>query len=318
MDVEKFYKLHELLRNRRTISPMAEILSCLECSESSAKRAIKFMRNNLGAPIEYDREYRGYRYSNESYELPGLWFSVEELLALVSLQKLLAELGPGLLDQQLAPLKPRIEKLLVSKHLSLNAMQRIRLLPIAARIPDGALFQTVAGAVLNQLKLEIWYHARGSNAETMRTISPQRLAHYRDNWYLDAWCHQRNALRSFALDRIRHAKVLVATAQIVTEETLDAHYAAGYGIFAGVAQHLAILRFTPARARWVADERWHPQQQGEWLADGAFQLQIPYADHRELMMDIMRHLPEVEVIAPNELKQEMIRHLQSALKTHIA
>ncbi|MDP3678776.1 MAG: WYL domain-containing protein, partial [Methylotenera sp.] len=263
------------------------------------------MRNNLGAPIEYDREYRGYRYSKESYELPGLWFSVEELLALVSLQKLLAELGPGLLDQQLAPLKPRIEKLLVSKHLSSNAMQRIRLLPIAARIPDGALFQKVAGAVLNQLRLEIQYHARGSNTEAMRMVSPQRLAHYRDNWYLDAWCHQRNALRSFALDRIRHAKVLDATAQIVTEETLDAHYAAGYGIFAGAAQHLAILRFTPARARWVADERWHPQQQGEWLADGAFQLQIPYADHRELMMDIMRHLPEVEVIAPNELKQEM-------------
>lgn len=318
MDVEKFYKLHELLRNRRTVSPMVEIVSCLDCSESSAKRAIKFMRNNLGAPIEYDREYRGYRYSKESYELPGLWFSVEELLALVSLQKLLAELGPGLLDQQLAPLKPRIEKLLVSKHLSSNAMQRIRLLPIAARISDGALFQTVAGAVLNQLRLEIQYHARGSNTEAMRTISPQRLAHYRDNWYLDAWCHQRNALRSFALDRIRHAKVLDATAQIVTEETLDAHYAAGYGIFAGAAQHLAILRFTPARARWVADERWHPQQQGEWLADGAFQLQIPYADHRELMMDIMRHLPEVEVIAPNELKQEMIRRLQLALKTHIA
>ncbi|PKO46743.1 MAG: transcriptional regulator [Betaproteobacteria bacterium HGW-Betaproteobacteria-22] len=318
MDVEKFYKLHELLRNHRTASPMVEIMNCLDCSESTAKRAINFMRNNLDAPIEYDREYRGYRYSKDSYELPGLWFSVEELLALVSLQKLLAELGPGLLDQQLAPLKLRIEKLLVSKHLSSNAMQRIKLLPIAARIPDGALFQVIASTVLNRRRLEISYHARGTDTEAVRIVSPQRLAHYRDNWYLDAWCHQRNALRSFALDRIRHAKVLDATAQIVTEETLDAHYAAGYGIFAGAAAHIAILRFTPARARWVADERWHPQQQGEWLADGAFQLQIPYADHRELMMDIMRHLPEVEVIAPKELKQEMIQRLQSALKTHIA
>jgi predicted DNA-binding transcriptional regulator YafY len=316
MDVEKFYKLHELLRNRRTVSPMVEIMSCLDCSESTAKRTIKFMRSNLDAPIEYDRQYQGYRYSKDSYELPGLWFSAEELLALVTLQKLLTELGSGLLDQQLSPLKPRIQKLLASKHLSLNAMQRIRLLPIAARIPDSVLFQTVAGAVLNQLRLEIQYHTRGSDTEAIRTISPQRLAHYRDNWYLDAWCHQRNALRSFALDRIRQAKVLDKPAQDVSEETLDAHYAAGYGIFAGVAQHLAILRFTPARARWVADERWHPQQQGEWLADGAFQLQIPYADHRELIMDIMRHLPEVEVIAPNELKQEMTERLQTALKIH--
>lgn len=317
MDVEKIYKLHELLHGRRTVLPMVEIANRLVCSESTAKRAIKFMRNNLDSPIEYDREYRGYRYSKDSYELPGLWFSVEELLALVSLQKLLAELGPGLLDQQLAPLKPRIEKLLASKHLSSSAMQRIRLLPIAARIPDSELFQIIASAVLNRLRLEIRYHARGSDTEAIRMVSPQRLAHYRDNWYLDVWCHQRNALRSFALDRIRQAKVLDTPVQDVTEETLDAHYAAGYGIFAGAAQHLAILRFTPARARWVADERWHPQQQGEWLADGSFLLQIPYADHRELIMDIMRHLPEVEVITPKELKQEIIQRLQAALKIHL-
>lgn len=194
MDVEKIYKLHELLHGRRTVLPMVEIANRLDCSVSSVKRAIKFMRNNLDSPIEYDREYRGYRYSKGSYELPGLWFSVEELLALVSLQKLLAELGPGLLDQQLAPLKPRIEKLLASKHLSSSAMQRIRLLPIAARIPDSALFQVIASAVLNRLRLEIRYHdwwkqptsrpqrARGLKPDIDTAISSSGMS--RPSWVL--------------------------------------------------------------------------------------------------------------------------------------
>jgi hypothetical protein len=56
---------------------------------------------------------------------------------------------------------------------------------------------------------------------------------------------------------------------------LDAHFAASYGIFAGAASQTAVLRFTAERARWVADEQWHPQQQGGFLADGRFELRIP-------------------------------------------
>jgi predicted DNA-binding transcriptional regulator YafY len=148
----------------------------------------------------------------------------------------------------------------------------------------------------------------------MRIVSPQRLAHYRDNWYLDAWCHSRQALRSFAVDRIRRVKVLDTPADNIPEIQLDAHFADGYGIFAGAAKHTAILRFTPQRARWVADERWHPQQQGRFLDDGAYELQIPYADSRELVMDILRHVPEVEVVAPEELRQEIRARLIAALE----
>jgi predicted DNA-binding transcriptional regulator YafY len=314
MEAHKIYQLHGLLRGRRTVTSLALIMEHLECSRATAGRVIRKMRDSLQAPIDYDREYKGYRYGNDRYELPGLWFSAEEILALLSMQKLLAEVGAGLLDAQLNPLRQRIEKLLESKHLGGGETHRIRLLPIAARIPDSALFQTVAGALLQRRQLEITYHARGDNAEVVRIVSPQRLAHYRDNWYLDAWCHSRQALRSFAVDRIRHVKMLDPPADNVPEPELDAHFADGYGIFSGAAKHTAILRFTPERARWVAEERWHPQQQGQWLETGEYQLAIPYADPRELIMDILRHVPEVEVVAPEELRQEVRVRLSAALE----
>jgi predicted DNA-binding transcriptional regulator YafY len=120
------------------------------------------------------------------------------------------------------------------------------------------------------------------------------LAHYRGNWYLDAWCHQRDALRSFAIDRIRNAQPLEDTARNIPEVDLDRHFADGYGIFAGVSQHVAVLRFSPERARWVAEECWHPEQKFQWLENGTYELRIPYADPRELVMDILRHVPDVE------------------------
>lgn len=312
--LHKIYELHHLLSGRRTVVPISEIIRVLECSRATAFRAIAELRDYLQAPIEYDREYQGYRYGDDRYELPGLWFSAEEILALLSMQKLLSQLGPSLLDAQLAPMRKRIQFLLESEHLGGSETHRIRMLPIAARISDCAQFQSVASALLQRRQIEISYHARGSDTQKARCVSPQRLAHYRDNWYLDAWCHQRNALRTFALDRIREARVLDTPADDIPEDQLDGHFASGYGIFAGAARHTAILRFTAQRARWVADERWHPQQQGRWLEGGEYELQIPYADPRELAMDILRHIPDVEVIAPEELRLEIYARLKAGLE----
>ena len=94
---------------------------------------------------------------------------------------------------------------------------------------------------------------------------------------------------------------------------LDEHLASSYGIFAGRANKSAVLRFSAERSRWVADERWHPSQVGQYLTDGRYELRIPYRDERELVMDILRHGPEVEVVAPQILREELERQLRAAL-----
>jgi predicted DNA-binding transcriptional regulator YafY len=310
--LQRLYRLHGILKGRRYPVPRQALLDELACSSASLTRLIAELRDLLGAPIEYEREAGGYRYSHDSFELPGLWFTPGELTALFTAQKLLAEAQPGLLDSQLAPLRGRIEAILAQEHLGAGELgRRVRILRMAARPPDTAIFQTVAGATARRRRLKLRYHARDNDAVSERPVSPQRLIHYRDNWYLDAWCHQRNALRSFALDRIRAALALDSPALDIPDADLDAHFAGSYGIFAGAPTHTATLRFTPERARWVAEERWHPRQQGRWLEDGRFELAIPYADPRELIMDILKYGPDVEVVAPDELRAEVARRLQA-------
>jgi predicted DNA-binding transcriptional regulator YafY len=79
----------------------------------------------------------------------------------------------------------------------------------------------------------------------------------------------------------------------------------GYGIFSGRKLQHAKLRFTPERARWVSQETWHPKQKGSFDADGAWLLEFPYADHRELIMDILKFGADVEVLAPPDLRQRV-------------
>src|SRR5690606_11374137 len=205
-----------------------------------------------------------------AYELPGLWFSAAELQALITFRHLLANLGPGLLEEHLAPFSARIEQLIRHRRLSLDeAPRRIRLLGSVGRAP-GAAFQTVAGTVLQRRRLTFDYHSRSRDQHTEREVSPQRLAHYRDNWYLDAWDHGRKALRTFAVDRISQARATEESARDIPERELDRHLASAYGIFGGTANKLAVLRFSAERARWVADERWHPDQSGQFRTDGSY------------------------------------------------
>ena len=314
---DRIFALHQLLSSHRNPVSRQLIEQKLECSRATAKRIVENMRDYLNAPIEYDRARNGYYYARSSeygemYELPGVWFNASELHALLSVQLLLEEMQPGLLEQQLAPLKNQIEALLKAQHSGADQIsRRIRILRAASR-PPGEFFQTVAGALAQRQRLAVTYFKRGEAQLSEREISPQRLLHYRDNWYLEAWCHLRAGLRTFALDSIRDARMLETAAEEIGAQSLHDYSAATYGIFAGNAERTAVLRFRPERARWVAAEQWHPNQQSHWLGDGRYELKIPYSQTPELVMDILKYGPDVEVVEPKALRELVGERLRLA------
>lgn len=308
---EHVYRLHRLLKHSRYPVTFTRVQEELECSRATTKRVLAYLRDVLSAPIETSREPRGYRYTDAAYELPGFWFSPEELQGLLTLQQLLASFQPGLLDDALASLRGRIDQILKSQGLSADNAARIRLLRAAAR-PAGRAFAEVAAAVLQRRRLHIDYLSRARRDVSSRDISPQRLVHYRDNWYVDAWCHQSDGLRTFALDCIQSARLLGDTAQEIDEDRLNLELSGSYGIFAGAPTATAVLRFTPERARWVSAEQWHPHQQGVWTADGSYELSLPYHRNEELIMDILRYDPDVEVVAPASLRIAVAQRLEKS------
>jgi predicted DNA-binding transcriptional regulator YafY len=314
---DRIYELHHVLSGRRTPLAIEDLMQRLECSRPSVYRLLRVLRDYLGAPVRFDKELEGYFYDRTAgggaYELPGLWFNARELQALVVFERMLESLEPGLLADHLKPLAERIGELVNHRRLGLTeAARRIRVLAMSAR-PVGEHFRTLASATLQRRRLRIVYRSRGRDRVSEREVSPQHLVHYRDNWYLDAWCHASRKLRTFSVDRVKSAVESPDAAQDVPERELTEHFASSYGIFAGKANKLAVLRFTPVRARWVADERWHPQQVGQFQTDGSYELRIPYRDERELAMDILRHGPEVEVLAPESLRKSVVAALGAAL-----
>jgi len=314
--VERLYHLHNILSQRRTPISRQDLMERLECSQATLYRLVAELRDFLGAPIEQNKDNRGFYYDrsyDQPFELPGIWISPAELQALLTARQVLGNVQPGLLEGELQSLQGRISSLLQQKGVDEEEVQsRIHIQSVAGRAVPEHLFQDVMGALLGRQKLHIKYHGRRKDDVSERTISPQRLTQYRNSWYLDAWCHKAQALRSFSLERLAEQALLDEAAKEVSEKDMAGHYDSSYGIFSGPAEHTAKLRFTAEMSRWVAEEQWHPDQKGSYDADGAWHLELPFSSARELVMDILRYGPEVQVESPDFLRDAV---LESAQKT---
>lgn len=314
---ERFYRIQNLLRRRRVVTKQ-QFVDDLEVSLATFKRDIAYLRDRMHAPIVYDREAGGYRFDTsvadrELWQLPGLWFTADELQALLTMDRLIGELQPGVLSELVGPLRQRLKELLGSGcHQADEVARRIRILPMGSRKVEFTHFRALSTALLSRRRLRLRHLRRQDGQVLEREVSPQRLVHYRDNWYLDAWCHKRQALRTFGVDAIESAVVSEKEAKDVAEDTLERHYASGYGIFAGGDTQEAVLLFGAERARWVSREIWHPRQDGKMQLDGTYLLRLPYSQEPELVMDILKYGPDVQVLAPDSLRDAVATKLKAA------
>ena len=222
---ERFYKIDQKKKKKIVVSIEA-FLDDLGVSLATFKRDLEYMRERLHAPILWDRDAGGYRYTQPdplapTFALPGLWFNSGEVHALITMQQLLSNLEPGLLAGHIKPLQARLNALLESQdHSAAEVETRFRIVHAARRQVTHQYFELVATATLSRKRLKVSHYSRETGEETERVISPQQLVYYRDNWYVDSWCHLRNGIRSFSIDAITNAEILKEKTKEVSRSKL--------------------------------------------------------------------------------------------------
>lgn len=312
------HQIDQLLHNHRVVS-LQTFLDTLEVSLATFKRDLEFMRDQLNAPIVFDRELGGYRFDKTTqegprYELPGLWLSGTEAFALLTAHELLEGIEPGLLGPHIAPIKSRILALLADENISPNTVaSKVRLTQKMRRQVNAKFFSQIAHATLSEKRVVIRHFNRHTKEHTDREISPLRLTHYRDNWYVDAYCHTKQGIRSFGVDAIEHVQLLQTPIKKVSAKQLDEALGAGYGIFRGTQKQTAELALSPHRAQWSSRIIWHEKQKTWWSDDGWFHVTFPFTDDREVISDILALLPDVKVIGPVSLKKKLSEVLEQSL-----
>ncbi|MBN1827601.1 MAG: WYL domain-containing protein [Deltaproteobacteria bacterium] len=277
-----------------------------ELSRKQTQRDIEFLRNRLNAPLVYEPAKRGYRYSDDSFQLPPLYATERQLLTLLMARHLL-KTGGGRLERDIGFFADSLFYAVADRRITPARLDRLFSASWSGNAPaEAEIFRPVLSALTQERTLQIRYSSPASEDCTERVVEPHHLQYYQGSWLLLAWCRTASDWRKFYLSRMESASILKDAFAPRSSEDWRQHIEGAFGIYqTGVIRQVR-LRFRPARAKWIREQYWHENQRMTLLPNGSLELSLPVADFREIRLRVLQYGADVEVLEPEELR-DMIK-----------
>ena len=138
-------------------------------------------------------------------------------------------------------------------------------------------------------------------------MRPYFLIFWQGEPYLITFCEWRQAIRTFALGRIRQYQVLPGDRAYVPPDDfdVDAYLARGLHLRHDDEMVKVRVRFSAYQARWIRERRYHPSQQIAEQPDGSLILSMEVAGTEEVRRWLLGYGAEVEALEPASLREEM-------------
>lgn len=300
----KFDSLISIL-NKLDRGGKVTIRALMEDLEVSERTAYRYMQTLQGAfPISYDKKKKSYVF-DEGYSLRKPEFSVQETLAFAFAKKFLSNFGTGM-EKSLAGIEEKISQKRsdLPKHIILSA-----------NVPQETenYLSVIHQAIHNYQKILISYKALYSNEETKRVVDPYYLFFLDGFWHLRGYCNLREDYRTFALDRIASLNILdrhFLPKKISPEDELSGSF--GAHIDGDPVE--VVLRFDAKIKTYVMRKKWHQSQKIIHLDDGRLEMRFHVNGTEGIKWWIYQWLPYLEVVAPEELRDEVQHDLKEAMK----
>ncbi len=312
LNLERFMWFHSRVKSEKYPNSR-DLCDKFEISPRTAQRTIEFMRDRIQAPLEYDFKNKGYYYHDKSYELPSLWFNEDSIVALSLAVRLASSIPDIDTKNKLCSLLEEIfSRQSTDGSLSFQEIsEKISVKNIEYAKVDEKFFTSIVTSLFRKYPLSISYYSPHSNKETERTILPLHLIQYMGSWHVIAFCSLRNAMRDFALSRIR--SINLSDDKILLPNDLPpikAFTRKHFGIIQGGKTQNVCLQFSPSVSAWIQEQIWHPEQKMTVKKDGSLLLQFKAADFKELIKRILSHGSHVRVVTPKSLLKEVRAEIQ--------
>jgi len=299
---ERFVWFDDKVR-AKTFPNATKLSRQFEVSGKTAQRDIEFMRDRLNCPLVYDETRKGYYYEDETFSLPLIHLSSAELSALLIARKILQGISGEYISTELSLIIDKITTILKKHVASADVVDDAFSLQFVEYSPvPEAVFKAVLEGCLKRRSLSFTYTSPLRNEKRARTVDPYHLFNYMGTWHLIAYCHVRRDIRDFNLFRISDIHLLEDT--FIMQQGFDVrkYFGSAFGLYKGSKTQLVTLRFSPVKARWIKGQIWHKDQKEKTMKDGSLELTFPVANYSEVMMEILKHGPDVEVMKPKDLR----------------
>jgi predicted DNA-binding transcriptional regulator YafY len=256
----RIYKIDEMIASGNFPSTR-KIAKAYVTSASSISRDIDFMKNSLGAPIEYSALHRGYYYSEKTFRLPGSFTTVENIQALGMVKTLLSLYRDTPLYATARNLLESITAPLIDQKNPNLYENRIVVPPVAASPVDPAMWNVITAGLRDNCVISFMYQGMYDEDYMPRRVRPYQLLFDAGIWHLYGFAEERKALRLFTLSRIKDP--VLTTLKFTLPVDFDYCSRAdgsNFGIFSGEKKYRFSVAFYDEAQFWVRERKWAADQ----------------------------------------------------------
>jgi predicted DNA-binding transcriptional regulator YafY len=289
-----------------------------EVSDKTIQRDLEYMRTMLDAPLAYDARQRGYFYTEESFHLPAIALNDSDLFAVFLAGKVLKQYENTPIYERLTSLFAKIADSLPEK-ITIDPAQlndRFSFFVSPHSMIAEQVWETVFSGLRTFRSLEIDYAKPGAADSTPRTIDPYHVISFQGEWYVIAFCHSRQAIRTFALSRIRQARLadhhFIVPADFDFQQTTRDRF----GVQWSSRKFAVRIWFSPLAAPYVRERQWQEGQEIVENSDASIIMSFTVSHLQEVKRWVLSWGGMARVLAPPELADEIKKELSQALSNY--
>ena len=186
-------------------------------------------------------------------------------------------------------------------------------------IPSGHKYLTrTMEAMMDRKELLLEYRKYSRDESESLHIHPYGVKEFAKRWYVVAWCVERNALRTYGMDRILSLEETGATFRLPKDFDLAAQFVFSYGPYLpeGRKPELIRLKAFGTEAAFLQDLPLHPSQTLVEQGDGYSVFRLYLIPTANLVMDLCRHGARIEVLEPASLREAVCKELKETLSLY--
>jgi len=298
----------------------AKLAEHFSVSTSTAHHDIETLREELGAPLVYNAREHGFSYDNGGYELPlpdGVAAKAppaaegklsEGELVLVVAAEMIAK------QHRTAPFAEVIQRAFEKVTASMGgtvsydreSLKRILQAEIHPFPPvDLGVFDALARAIEHNETVVLKYFSGQKATVTAKTCDPLHIINYKDNWYLVAFCHEKQDFRDFLMNRVMAVEYTGQKFKPYTEFNIEKHKRESQ-LFRGMEAPVeVVIEFDKFAAHWIRLRPVHPTQRIVERADGSLEISFKVYTYENLLRWILSFGEHARVLAPLELQERV-------------
>jgi proteasome accessory factor B len=307
---------HEIKEGRRpNTSSLAKSLSV---SSKTVQRDIDYLRDELEAPIDFDREENGYRYSRSDYVLPFLPVDGNDLFSIGVAAQVFALFGGTPVGRDLKACYERLARLMPP---AVRLRPEIVMEKLALRAPFRPVreeaWQAVSEAMQRGVALSIRYHRPGGPEEDTRLVRPYGFVLSGRDWMMLAEDQAAGVVKSFYLSRIQSAALTEQRYTIPKSFNPNTFFRDTFGLFVGGGKPFRFrVRFSREVSEEIREQQWHPDQKVEMSREGEVTLELPARSIQEARRFVLTYGTDAEALSPPELIADLAAQTSGLTRTY--